>query len=426
MELKSKNKISANEYELEIAISPDVFNKEVDKVYKKEIKSVAVPGFRKGKAPRAFVEKYYGENVFHEDAVKNLYPSAIEEASKKSKIDLVGVNKLDIVKSSKEEGLVFKVVVVSEPDVNIGKYKGIEIKEDNKQIGQEDVDKEIERVLEKNSRLVKVDSRNAKIGDTVLIDFEGFIDGKAFDGGKATNFNLQLGKKQFIEGFEDKIVGHKTGDEFEIQVKFPEEYHSKECAGKEAVFKVVLHEIKERELPAFDDEFVKDISEFDTVEEYKENLRSTLDERNKKRKEEELDKLISDKLVQLTEADIPDIMIEKKIDSMVEEFKYHLNSQGVSIKDYETLTGFSSDKVREQFKTQAQSQVKLSLALKKIAELEKISVTGEEIEKKYDDMAKNYKVDRKHLDALVDKSDIEKDIKFQKAMELVKNNIVLI
>lgn len=426
MELKSKNKISANEYELEIAISPDVFNKEVDKVYKKEIKSVAVPGFRKGKAPRAFVEKYYGENVFHEDAVKNLYPSAIEEASKKSKIDLVGVNKLDIVKSSKEEGLVFKVVVVSEPDVNIGKYKGIEIKEDNKQIGQEDVDKEIERVLEKNSRLVKVDSRNAKIGDTVLIDFEGFIDGKAFDGGKATNFNLQLGKKQFIEGFEDKIVGHKTGDEFEIQVKFPEEYHSKACAGKEAVFKVVLHEIKERELPAFDDEFVKDISEFDTVEEYKENLRSTLDERNKKRKEEELDKLISDKLVQLTEADIPDVMIEKKIDSMVEEFKYHLSSQGVSIKDYETLTGFSTDKVREQFKTQAQSQVKLSLALKKIAELEKISVTGEEIEKKYDNMAKNYKVDRKHLDALVDKSDIEKDIKFQKAMELVKNNIVLI
>ena len=426
MGLKSSNKISANEYELEIEISAEIFNKEIDKVYKKDIKKISVPGFRKGKAPRAFVEKYYGEQIFHEDAIKNLYPQAIEEAVDELGIDLVEVNKLDIVTSSKTEGLVFKVNVAVEPEVKIEGYKGIEVEKFSSDVTEEDLEKELEEVRVRNSRLVTVEDKPAKIGDVVVIDFEGFINGEPFEGGKAENFSLELGKNQFIKGFEEQIVGHNTNEEFEINVKFPEDYHHKDYAGKDAVFKIKLHEIKERELPDLDDEFVKDISEFDTLNEYKEDLKKNLKKKKEEQNEADRDNKISEKLAELVEADIPEAMINRRIEELVKDFSYRLQAQGINMGDYNKITGSNPEKIKEQFRPQAETQVKLNLALKKIAEMENISLNEEEIEKEYKKIADNYKMEPEKIKAIVPKKEIEKDLKSQKAMEIVKNNLAII
>ena len=426
MGLKSSNKISANEYELEIEISAEIFNKEIDKVYKKDIKKISVPGFRKGKAPRAFVEKYYGEQIFHEDAIKNLYPQAIEEAVDELGIDLVEVNKLDIVTSSKTEGLVFKVNVAVEPEVKIEGYKGIEVEKFSSDVTEEDLEKELEEVRVRNSRLVTVEDKPAKIGDVVVIDFEGFINGEPFEGGKAENFSLELGKNQFIKGFEEQIVGHNTNEEFEINVKFPEDYHHKDYAGKDAVFKIKLHEIKERELPDLDDEFVKDISEFDTLNEYKEDLKKNLKKKKEEQNEADRDNKISEKLAELVEADIPEAMINRRIEELVKDFSYRLQAQGINMGDYNKITGSNPEKIKEQFRPQAETQVKLNLALKKIAEIENISLNEEEIEKEYKKIADNYKMEPEKIKAIVPKKEIEKDLKSQKTMEIVKNNLAII
>ena len=245
-----------------------IFNKELSSIYQRNIKKIVVPGFRKGKAPKAFVEKYYGENVFFEDALNNLYPDAIEKAVEEAKLDIVEDKiDLEVEKMSKEDGVVFKAKITVMPEVEIDNYKGIEVSKKEVKVEDEDVEKELKSVQERNGRLVTVSDRAAQLGDSVVIDFEGFMDGKAFEGGKGDNFTLELGKKQFIEGFEDQIVGHNAGEEFEINVKFPEDYHAKNYAGKDATFKIKLHEIKMHELPELDDEFVKDVSEFDTLDE---------------------------------------------------------------------------------------------------------------------------------------------------------------
>lgn len=426
MNLKSSNKISANEYELEIEISADVFNKEIDKVYKRDIKKINVPGFRKGKAPRPFVEKYYGEGVFYEDAIKGLYPKAIEDAIKEININLVDVTKFDILTSNKKEGLVFKVIVVAEPEIKLGNYKGIEVEKLNLEVTQEDIDKEIEEVRVRNGRLVTVESRPAQMGDIVTIDFEGFIEGKPFEGGKAENLPIELGKKQFIEGFEEQIVGHNSNEVFEIKVTFPEEYHNEKYAGKPATFKINLHEIKERELPDLDDEFVKDISEFDTLDEYKEDLKKSLkvkkEEQNKSKREEE----IEEKLAKLVEADIPDVMIQKKIDELIKNLDNDLRSQGLGVQDYVKFAGLSIDKIREQFHPTAERQVKFNLAIKKIIEEEKFACTDEEIESEYKKMGEIYKVQLEKVKEVISKEEVEEVINRRKAVEIVENNVVVI
>lgn len=425
MSLKSSNKVGTNEFELEVAVAPEEFNKEVYKVYKRDIKKINVPGFRKGKAPKAFVEKYYGEGIFYEDAIKNLYPKAIDEAAKEVGIELVDISKVNVTTSNKTEGLVFKANVISYPEVKIENYKGIEVEKVDLEVTQEDIDKEIEEVRIRNGRLVTVENQPAKMGDTVTIDFEGFIDGKAFDGGKATNFTIELGKKQFIEGFEEQIAGHNTGEDFEINVKFPEDYHAKNYAGKDAVFKIHLYEIKERELPDLDDEFVKDISEFDTLDEYKEDLKKSLKEKKEANIDAERNNKIIEKLTALVEADVPDAMIERALDDIMQDFEYRLQAQGINIRDYEKYTGSNTNELRGQCRPQAENQVKLALALRKIAEIENITLTQEDIDEEYKKIADHYKMKVEQTKKIIPLEDVEKDIKSEKAMEIVKSNLVI-
>lgn len=425
MTLKSSEKTNANQYELEIQISPEDFNKEVDKVYRRDVKKINIPGFRKGKAPRAFVEKYYGEKVFFEDAINAIYPKAIDDAAKECGIEIVDQNiDLDIVTAGKKEGLVFKAKVTVMPEVDIEGYKGIEVSKKSLEVTEQDVKKELDEVRKRNGRLVSVEDRAAQMGDSAILDFEGFIDGKPFEGGKGENFTLELGKNQFISGFEEQIVGHNTGDEFEINVTFPEDYHSKEFQGKPAIFKIKLHEIKTLELPDLDDDLVKDISEFDTLDEYKKDLEKSLAEKKIKKAENDTEDEIINKLCELVKADIPEAMIKRKEKEFMRDFEYRLSSQGIKMDDYLKYTSSDISGIEESFKPQAERQVKYSLALKKIAQLEAISPSQEEVDEEYNDLAKNYNMDIQKVKDIIPKEDIERDVSLKKAMDMVKECVV--
>lgn len=425
MNLKSSKKVDVNRYELEIEISAEDFNRELDNIYHQNIRKIAIPGFRKGKAPRAFIEKYYGSNIFFEDALNNLYPDAIEKAVEEAKIEIVEDKiDLEVVKMSKEEGVTFKSKITVMPEVEIENYKGIEVQGKEVKVEDKDVEQELKSIQERNGRLVTVEDRPAKIGDSVIIDFEGFIDGEAFDGGKAEKFNLELGKKQFIGDFEEQIVGHKPSEEFEINVKFPDEYHSKKCAGKDAVFKIKLHEIKVRELPEIDDEFVKDVSEFDTLDEYKKDLEAKILDRKQKKAEDEKENEMIDKLVELVKADIPEALIKNKLRDLVRDFDYRMQSQGIKLSDYLQYTGSKIEDLEKTFRPQAEKQVKLQLALKKISQIENLNPTEDDIEKEYNKISEMYGMEVDKVKNIVPKKDVEKDILARKSMEIVKENVV--
>lgn len=425
MSLKSSKKISGSEYEIEISVTPEEFDKEVNKVYKTNIKKINVPGFRVGKAPRAFVEKYYGENIFYEDAIKNIYPREIEKAVQELKLELVEVSKMDVVTSSRKEGLVFKANLIVVPDIEIDGYKGIEVVKVSSEITDEDISKEIENVKFKNSRLVTVEDRPAKEGDSVVIDFEGFVDGAPFEDGRANNFPVELGAHQFIEGFEQQIIGHNTGDEFDINVKFPKDYRVQDLAEKDATFKTKLYEIKERELPEMDDEFVKDISEFDTLEEYKEDLKKQVAERKKSEAHDKQEMELMKKVAGLVKSEIPEVMIDKKFKDIIKNFEYELENKGLRLEDYKKYMGKEYDMVAQHFRDDAETEVKLSLALKKIAELENISYTKEELDKEYDDIAKQFNITKDKVKNIVVDEEVGKDIKSRKAMDIVKEHMVV-
>ena len=425
MNLKSSKNVDVNRYELEVEISAEDFNKELSSIYQRNIKKIVVPGFRKGKAPKAFVEKYYGENVFFEDALNNLYPDAIEKAVEEAKLDIVEDKiDLEVEKMSKEDGVVFKAKITVMPEVEIDNYKGIEVSKKEVKVEDEDVEKELKSVQERNGRLVTVSDRAAQLGDSVVIDFEGFMDGKAFEGGKGDNFTLELGKKQFIEGFEDQIVGHNAGEEFEINVKFPEDYHAKNYAGKDATFKIKLHEIKMHELPELDDEFVKDVSEFDTLDEYKKDIKAKLLERKEKQAKDEKEGEMIEKLVSLVKAEIPEALIKNKLRDLVRDFDYRMQSQGLKLADYLKYTGSKMEDLENNFRPQAESQVKLQLALKKIAEIENLIPTEEDIEKEYNKISEFYKMELDKVKNIVPVKDVEKDILSNKALEIVRENSV--
>ena len=425
MNLKSSKKVDVNKYELEVEISAEDFNKELSSIYQRNIKKIVVPGFRKGKAPKAFVEKYYGENVFFEDALNNLYPDAIEKAVEEAKLDIVEDKiDLEVEKMGKEDGVVFKAKITVMPEVEIGNYKGIEVSKKEVKVEDEDVEKELKSVQERNGRLVTVSDRAAQLGDSVVIDFEGFMDGKAFEGGKGDNFTLELGKKQFIEGFEDQIVGHNAGEEFEINVKFPEDYHAKNYAGKDATFKIKLHEIKMHELPELDDEFVKDVSEFDTLDEYKKDIKAKLLERKEKQAKDEKEGEMIEKLISLVKAEIPEALIKNKLRDLVRDFDYRMQSQGLKLADYLKYTGSKMEDLENNFRPQAESQVKLQLALKKIAEIENLIPTEEDIEKEYNKISEFYKMELDKVKNIVPVKDVEKDILSNKALEIVRENSV--
>ena len=331
MNLKATNNVETNKYELEIEIPAEDFNKAIDEVYKAEAKKIQIPGFRKGKAPKAFIEKYYGENVFFEGAVDKLYRPALMDAIEASGLEVISVGQADITEVSKENGVQLKVVVVVKPEITIEGYKGIEATQPKVEVTDTDVAAELVKVQDRNSRMITVEDRAAEMGDTAVIDFEGFCDGVAFDGGKGEGFELSLGSGQFIPGFEEQVVGHNVGEEFDIEVKFPEEYQAEELKGKDATFKIKLHEIKAKELPVLDDEFAKDVSEFDALEEYKNSLREKLVNDRTKSAESAVENQILETLIGLVEGEIPEEMYENEVEESINNFAYRLSERKMKV-----------------------------------------------------------------------------------------------
>ena len=424
MKLISSNKTDTNRVELVIEIDGETFMKAVNAVYKKQVKSITIPGFRKGKAPRSIIEREYGEGVFYDDALKEVYPAAIAEAAAEAGIEMVKDNiDVDVEKAGKD-GVIFKAVVTVEPEVEIEGYKGLTYKPMSVEITDEDVDKEIQRVLDRNSRLVKVEDREAQPGDTAVIDFKGLLDGVAFEGGTAENYSLVLGSGSFIPGFEEQVAGHKTGEEFTIDVTFPEDYQEETLKGKAVQFEIKLHEIKTKEIPELDDDYVKDISEFDTVDAYKSDLREKLEKDRQEEAESDKERQLADKLRELMKAEVPEAMYNNQVDNLVDEFAMHLRSQGIDLRTYMQYTGLTEEKLRETYHDRAVSQVEVRLALKKIAALEGIKATDEDVEKKYAELAENYSVEVDRVKAVFPASDIAADLNVEKALELVKEAAV--
>ena len=424
MSLKSSNKVETNRYELVVEIDGETFMKAVDAVYKRQVKNINIPGFRKGKAPRRLIEKEYGEGVFYEDAIKNLYPAAIVEAAEEAGLNIVR-DKVDLdIEEAGKDGLTFKAVITVEPEVEIKDYKGIEYTPTSLEVTDEDIDEEIKKVQKRNSRLVTVEDREAQNEDIAVIDFKGILDGKAFEGGSAENYSLTLGSGAFIPGFEEQVVGHKSGEEFTIDVTFPEDYQADELKGKAVQFEIKLHEIKTHELPEVDDEFVKDVSEFETVDEYKADLKTKLEESKKTNADNSKEQQIAEKLTELLEAEIPEAMYDNQLDHIIDEFAMNLRSQGIDLNTYMQYTGLTEDKLRETYYDRAETQVKLRLALKKIAELEGLKASDEDVEAKYNELAETYKVDVSRVKAAFDKKDIAGDIETERAMNFVKENAV--
>ncbi len=422
MSLKSNNKIETNKYELEVAVDAAAFEAAVEKAYLKNRKNIRLQGFRPGKAPRKMVEKMYGEAVFYEDAVNALVPEAVPAAIEEAALKLVARPEIDVVSVDKNDGVVFKVTCITKPEVSVSDYKGIEAVRNVKAVTDEDVDNQLNAVRERNGRTITVEGRAAQNGDTVVFDFEGFKDGIPFDGGKADSFELKLGSGQFIPGFEDQVVGKNVDEPFEVNVTFPEDYTMPELAGQPAVFKCLIHEIKAVELPEVDDEFVKDVSEFETVDEYKADIKAKLTERAEKAADAEVENAVFDAVVAKLEAEIPQVMFDSKVDDFVADFEQRLSYQGLNLDMYLQYTGSDMAKFRESFKEQAEKNVKLRLALEKIAELENITATDEDIDAEVNKMAESYKMSAEDIKAAISVDMLAEDIKIRKASEFVKDN----
>lgn len=426
MNLKSTNKVDTNRVQLEIEVTGEEFAQALDTVFKRESKKIQIPGFRKGKAPRKYIEKYYGEQVFYEDAVNMIYPEALQAAIDESGVAYVD-DKIDFdMDNLSKDGFTFKATVTVKPEVEIEGYKGIEVTKPSVEVTDADVDAEIEKVRDRNSRMVVVEDRPAAMGDTAEIDFEGFVDGEAFEGGKGENYALALGSGSFIPGFEEQVAGHNVGDEFDVNVKFPDDYHAEDLKGKEAVFKCKLHEIKAKELPEVDDEFVKDVSEFDTLDAYKADLKEKLEKNREAAAKEAVDTALVNKLAELVKAEIPQAMFDNAAREMVNNFGYRLQSQGLDLQTYMKYTGMTEETMAEQFKPQAEQQVKVRLALEKIAELEKIEVTAEDLEAEYKKYADAYNLEADKVKAFIPEKNLREDIAVEHAMDVVRDNAVAV
>ena len=421
MALKSSAMTETNTYEVEVTVDGETFMAAVDKVYKKESKKIQVPGFRKGKAPRAIIEKMYGAEVFYDDAMQDCYPEALDAACKEADLKVVTVTGLEATEVSKD-GFTFKATVIVEPEIEIKDYKGIEVEKLSTEVTEEMIDEEIERVRDRNSRMVTVEDRAAENGDTAVIDFEGFCDGEAFDGGKAEEYNLELGSGNFIPGFEEQIVGHSTGDEFTIDVKFPEEYQAENLKGKDAQFKIKLHEIKCKELPEVDDDFVKDVSEKDTVAEYRDELKEQIAKRLESESERDLDDKLTNAIIEKVEGEIPQQMFDNEANQMMREMDMRLRQQGMDMNTYMQYTGMNADSVLEMYKPEAERRVKMRLALEKIAALEDIKPTEDDINAEYDKMAAAYNMEADKVKDIIPVESVTEDLGVQLAMKLVKDN----
>ena len=419
MELKNTEKQEHSVVALTIEITKAEFEAAKDKAFKKTGKNITVPGFRKGKAPRKMIEKLYGEGVFFEEAFNIIYPDAMEMAVEKSGIKPVGRADVDLGDPAEEGGLTIIAKVPVEPEVELGEYKGIEVEKETVKVLQADVKAELNRMAQRNARTETVE-RKAKKNDTVDIDFEGFVDGKAFEGGKAEHYSLVLGSGSFIPGFEDQVVGHSAGEEFDVNVKFPEEYQAEELAGKDATFKIKLHEVQYKELPELDDDFAKDVSEYDTLDELKDSIRNNIKTNLDKQAEQKVENDLMDQVITNMKADIPDAMVDSRIDELVQDFEYRISQQGLKLADYLKYMGMNIEQFRAQFKEQADKQVKMRLAMEAIVAKEGITASDEEFEEEVKRIADAYKMEADKVKSIVDAAAVKADLAINKAIDFVK------
>lgn len=422
MSVKSNKEVETNKHELEIEISAEAFEAAIEKAYQKQKKNISVPGFRKGKATRKLIEKEYGEGVFFEDAVNALVPGEVDTAVSEAGFELVARPEVEVISVDKEKGIELKVTCITKPEVTIKKYKGLEAVKTVKDVTEEDINKDIDNLRQKGMRIIDVDDRACQNGDDVVIDFDGYKDGVPFEGGKAEKFTLSLGSGQFIPGFEEQVCGHSIGDEFDVNVKFPDEYGAPELAGQDAVFKIKLHEIKAKELPELDDDFVKDTTEFDTVDELKADIKKKLEDAEENRANSEVEGALFDQVIDNVEGEIPEIMFENRVDEMIQDMTQRLASQGISLEMYLQYTGSDMDTLKKTYREQAEKQVKLRLALEKISVDESIEVSDDEVEEEFKKMADAYKMDVDQVKLYVTPEALKKDVAVGKAAELIKNS----
>lgn len=415
-----------NTAKLRIEVDAATFDEAIKKAYKKNVKKFKVPGFRVGKVPQNVVEQYYGEAVFYEDAIDEVFPQAYSAAIEENNLEPVDLPKIDIVQIGKGKDLILSADVTVKPDVTLGDYKGVEIKKRVYKVTEEDVDKEIERLRQKNARLVAVEDRPAQEGDIVTIDYTGYLDGQEFEGGKAENQTVELGKGQYIPGFEEQIVGMKSGETKEFTVKFPEDYGAEELAGKDVTFSVTLKEIKYKELPDLDDEFAKDVSEFDTLEELRQSIREQLEAEAEQRMRNELENAVIMKVTENATVDIPDVMVEKELDNILRELDYNLRYNGLNLDVYLQATNMTMEALREQYKENAYNRVKSRLVLEKIGQVENIQVAPEEIEQEIKKRAEQLNIEPEEYKKQIDPSIIEEGLKMDKIVSFLIDNAVII
>ncbi|WP_418719010.1 trigger factor [Candidatus Allofournierella merdipullorum] len=421
MNLVKSEKLEKSMHELQFSVDAESFKAAIDKAYKREGKKYTVPGFRKGHAPRAVIEKMYGADIFHYDAINDLFPEAYEAAVVESGIQPVGRPEVDVVSESLEDGVVLKVVVAVKPEIKVGNYTGLKATKKVNTVDDADVEAELVRMQNRNGRIITREGK-AENGDTVDMDFEGFVDGVAFEGGKAEHYSLVLGSGSFIPGFEDQLIGHEAGEEFDVNVTFPEEYQAKELAGKPAVFKIKLHEVKTKELPALDDEFAKDVSEYDTLDELKASIRKGMEEQNEKQAALAVENDLVDQVIATIEGDIPDAMYEARMDEAVRDFEYRLAQQGLKLDMYLQYMGQTLESFRASFKEQAEKQVKIRLALEAVAAAEQIVASDEDLENELQRIADSYKMELAKVKELVNADEVKKDLAVNKAIDFIRDH----
>ena len=416
---KTKN---ANEIKMEITIEAEKFENAIKKVYFKNAKYFNIPGFRKGKAPQNIVEKYYGKEIFYEDAFNEIAGEEYEKAIEESKLEVVGKPQIDIVTMEKGQDLVFTAVVATKPEVELGKYKGIEIEKIEYNVEESDIDNNLKQMQEKNARVISVETP-VENGNIAVIDFEGFVDGKAFEGGKGENYSLEIGSGSFIPGFEDQVIGMKIDEEKDINVKFPDEYFSKDLAGKDATFKVKVHEIKKKELPELDDEFAKDVSEFDTLKELKDSIKERLVKENEQKAKYEKEDAVMKVVTEGMKVDIPTGMVEVEVDNMVKDMEQRMSYQGLKLEQYLKMLNKTEAEFRKDYEPQAIEAIKSRLALEAIIKSEKIEATEKDVKEKLEEMAKNYGKTAEELEKNDNiKEYIKQGIENEKAIEFLVEN----
>lgn len=420
-------KLEKNMAKLTIEVSSEEFEKAIVKAYKKNKNKISMPGFRKGKAPRAMIEKMYGKGVFYEDAANSIIPDAYADAAKESELEIVAQPEIDVTQIESGKSFIFTATVALKPEVTLGEYKGIEVEKKEVEVTDEEVDTEIDRVRESNARMIDIDDRAAQDGDTVVIDFDGYVDGKQFEGGKAEDYSLVLGSHSFIDNFEEQLEGKNIGEDVTVNVTFPENYQAEELQGKPAEFKVKIKEIKVKELPELDDDFAQDVSNFDTIAEYKEDLKKKLAENKEEALKREREETVIGKIIENAQMDIPEQMVEAQTRQMTQEFAQRLSSQGLSIDQYMQFTGLTPQKMIEELKPQALKRIQSRLVLEAVVAAENIETSEDELNKEIENMASMYQMEVDKLKEVIgeeEKKQISLDLAVQKAVEMVTSAAV--